>query len=200
MVVNVIMNKKYIIVIILILFFAFFTSFLKKDSDELLSVLNSDYGIFIYGDYITYLDVGDVYEEEGAMAIDEDGNNLSSKIITTYYTGNRQVFEIDSSYVQDYTVKYVASSDDKVYEAERVVIVRDIKPPKIKEIDALTINLNDVYSFDPTSRIVASDASGIDKILCDDVKKEISEQVIKCDVLDRYDNKNSIKFLVKIVN
>ena len=194
------MNKKYIIVVLIILFFSILLFIRKKDDSEFLGNLNSSKGIFIYGDYITYLDAGDEYIEKGAIAVDENGNNLSSKIITTYYAGKRQVFKIDSSYVQNYTVKYQVLSEDGASEAERVVVIRDIVAPKIDEVDTVVINISDVYSFDSASKIVASDASGIDKILCDDVKNEITEQVINCDVLDRYSNKSSIKYLVKVIN
>lgn len=194
------MNKiKYTIIITLIVLLCIII-FPKNKKENKYTFDGKKSGIYLKGDLITYLDIKDKYKEKGAIAKDNNGKDISSNIIVNYYNGNRQVFEINTSYKAAYTAIYQAKDDDKIYEAKRVIIINDNKPPIISDVEAKTVTIEEVPSLKLEEDIKASDDSGKVTVRCDNtVKAALGEYIIICKAKDRYGNESEIKRLIKVV-
>ncbi|MBR3210098.1 MAG: hypothetical protein IKF82_07555 [Bacilli bacterium] len=78
-------------------------------------------GIIVHGDYVKYVNVGDVYIEDGASYNDKVVDDI------TYHNHGRQVAKIDTRFPNNYLVTYKVKVSGKVIKANRIVIIDNIK-------------------------------------------------------------------------
>lgn len=193
--------KKIIIIISLLIAFIIIINIKPKTNEKVQEYDNRKSGIYLNGDLITYLDINDDYKEEGAIAKDEYGRDISKEMTTSYFNGKKQIFDINTMFAGTYKVKYQIIEKGEKFEATRVVVVNDTNPPTFKDIEAKTIRVSEVPSIDLTKDLEVSDESGKVDVKCDSiVNPEPGEYVITCKATDRYGNQSKIKRLIKVID
>ncbi len=188
----------FIVIILIILGFNFLFRYInyKKNYEPFKKIEKTDSKIILNGDYLTYVNIGESYEELGAYAY-INGNDVSSNISITYYKDDKQVFSVDTRFVSDYVVKYKVNN----MEATRVIIVCDRERPKFKTIDTLVLTDLEAINYDVNDGVEAIDNSGKVQILCDNSLGSLpGNYSITCRAYDPYGNVSVKKRLIKVIN
>lgn len=196
-----------LVTIILIVLFVLFVinkmiSYVNRPKEKVqnIEVKNDGFNLNINGNYLTYVEVNDDYNDEGAKA-NINGQDISDEVIISYYKNDTQVSNIDTRSVATYIVKYEVASNNKTKEKTRVVIVTDSKKPNLTVPDATTITSDEVVSYDVESGVVATDNTGIVSFKCENTLLAIpGDYVIKCSAEDGNGNKTERNRLVKVIN
>lgn len=162
------------------------------------NVKQDNFVLTINGDFVTYVGINEEYEDEGAKAY-VNGEDISSDIAVSYYKNNRQVSSVDTKDVGSYIVKYEISYDNKLKEIKRVVIVTDNKAPHLIVPDTVTINSDEVASYDVEEGVQATDNSGEVSFKCNNTLSAVAgDYVIECIAKDSRDNKTTRNRLIKV--
>lgn len=113
--------------------------------------------IILNGNAITYVEVNGNYVDEGVIAKDKDGNDITSSVTKTISgSGNT----IDTSKIgNEYTITYTITTDGLTSSINRTVIVRDTTVPVLTIPENVTIAKSDV-SFDVMEGVTVTDNSG----------------------------------------
>ncbi len=185
-----------ILVFVFVALFIVFKSLRKEDAKENFQIVEKSSGIIINGDYVTYVNIGDEYNEAGAIFYDENGNAISGKIEISYYDGNEQVFNIDTRYVNDYVVKYEFNG----MMAKRVVIISDRISPKFEELKTKTITSLEAATYDVNDGVLAMDNSSKTTVKCDNSIGTLpGNYLVICKATDPYGNVEVNKRLIKVI-
>lgn len=156
--------------------------------------------LVLNGNFITYVGINDKYEEMKAVAY-FDAKKVSPLISISYYLDDRQVSSIDTTKVGNYTVKYEASYGGELEEIKRVVIVTDNKKPRLVVPSAVTITTDEVFSYDVSDGVIATDNSGEVSFRCENtLKAEVGNYVIECKATDGRGNEVTKKRLIKVID
>ena len=176
-------------------------SFLTKEDEDKKVYMNLTYSadrIDLDGDFVTYVDLNEDYEEAGYHAY-EGNQDVSDSVVVTYFEGDKQVYDIDTSKNGTYTIRYEALINDKAVTNSRVVIVSDNKRPDIKFEGAKEINSLDVYNYDIYEGTSVSDNSGAADLTCSSTLSALpGEYVIRCEAEDEAGNVRKRNRLVKV--
>lgn len=168
----------------------------KKNYEPFEKIEKTNSKIILNGNYLTYLNIGDRYEELNASAYDESGNDISDKAMITYYNNGEQVFSIDTRFVDEYIVKYKVNN----MIASRVVIISDMEAPKFEPIETKTITREEAATYNVNDDVKATDNSGKVKIECDNSLSTLpGNYTINCKASDPYGNISTKKRLIKVV-
>lgn len=163
--------------------------------------VNSDgFTLTINGNFVTYVGINEEYKEEGAKAY-ADGTDISSKIAISYYEDDKQVSSIDTKKARSYTVKYEVANNQKLKDVTRVVIVTDNKKPRLVVPEAVTITTDEVFSYDVSEGVLATDNSGDVSFRCENtLANKVDNYVIKCVARDSRGNETTKNRLIKVVS
>ena len=189
---------------IIILFFVIALIFFfltREDEDETvyMNLTPSADRIDLDGDFVTYVDLNEDYKEAGYHAY-EGNQDVSDSVVVTYFEGDKQVYDIDTSKNGTYTIKYEALINDKAVTNSRVVIVSDNKRPDIKFEGAKEINSLEVYTYDIYEGTSVSDNSGAADLTCSSTLSALpGEYIIRCRAEDEAGNVRKRNRLVKVV-
>lgn len=154
----------------------------------------------VNGNYLTYVEINEKYNDAGATAY-VDGINVSDEIITSYYNDGRQISNIDTSTTDTYTVKYEVAANGKSKEVTRVVIVTDDKDPSLIVPETVTITSDQVNGFDVEAGVIATDNAGEASFECENTLSIIPDDyIIKCTARDSRGNETTRNRLIKVVN
>ena len=154
----------------------------------------------VNGNYLTYVEINEKYNDAGATAY-VDGINVSDEIITSYYNDGRQISNIDTSTTDTYTVKYEVAANGKSKEVTRVVIVTDDKDPSLIVPETVTITSDQVNGFDVEAGVIATDNAGEASFECENTLSIIPDDyIIKCTGRDSRGNDTTRNRLIKVVN
>lgn len=193
------MNKKIIIIVSLLIILIVILNIKPKSTEKQQVYDEKNSGIYLNGDLITYLGINDKYEEEGAIAKDEYGRDISKGMSISYFNGKKQIFNINTMFAGTYTVKYQIKEKGETFEATRVVVVNDTNPPVFEEIETKIVKVSEISSLDLTKDLSVTDESGKVDINCENiVKAEPGEYVVTCRAKDRYGNESKVKRLIKV--
>ncbi len=193
----------FIILMIILVAFLCFSFTKKKEVTE--KVLNTDIKandlkIVLNGNYVEYVNVNDNYEDLGASIIYK-GEDLSDDLIVTYYSDGKQVYDIDTSLLNSYVIKYEIKLDGKVISASRVIIVSDNKGPSISVPEKKIITSQEALVFDVNEGVTVSDNSGEATVSCDNSLSILpGNYVITCKASDNLGNESIRKRLINVVS
>ena len=185
----------FILFILIILIFNLVSRYIdyKKNYEPFKKITDGN-KVIINGNYITYVNVSDDYEEDSAKAY-IDGK-ITDDVLITYYDGDERVFSIDTSSPNDYVVKYTF----KGITATRVVIVCDRESPKFKNIDTLVLTDVEAANYDVNEGVEATDNSGHVTVSCDNSLGTLPfNYPIICKASDPYGNSSVKKRLIKVI-
>jgi len=117
--------------------------------------------IVLNGQYLTYLELNDTYEELGATARSSEGVDLSNLITIEVMKNGVQQAGIDSSQFGTYLLYYVIVDPENGYRntANRTVVVRDTTPPVISLEETTIITQSQVSGFNYLSGVTVKDNS-----------------------------------------
>ena len=193
-----------IVVIGLIILFAINKTIIYVNRPEEIlqntNVKNDGFTLNVNGEFVTYLEINEKYNEEGATAF-IDGQNVSDDIIISYYQNDSQVSQIDTSTSSTYIVKYEAAGGGKNKSATRVVIVTDSKAPSLSVPDTVTITSDEVASYDVENGVMATDNAGEASFECENTLSIVpGNYVIKCTAQDSRGNETTRNRLIKVVS
>ena len=187
------------IILIILLVTLKFISYLNRPVEILQNenVLDDGFSLVINGNFVTYLNINELYKEKGCLALN-DGEKVSYAV--SYFKDDRQVSFIDSSETGNYLVKYEALDGSKLREVTRVVIVLDNKKPRLVMPDTVSISLDEVLDFDVEKDVLASDNSSKVSLKCENtLENKVGNYVIKCTAQDDSGNKTVKNRLIKVV-
>ena len=190
------------IIVLLICLLPFFTHLnKKKTNDVFLDIASRKSGVFINGDYLTYVNINDDYIEEGAKAFDEYGRDISSNVSIIYHSNNKQVSYIDTRYVNNYLVTYRVNDNGKIKEANRVVIIGDTEGPMFESIDTKVITTLEAATFDVSDGVKVYDNSLDTTLSCDNSLAMLpGSYSIVCRAFDKNGNVSEKKRLIKVID
>ncbi len=162
------------------------------------NVKSDGFTLALNGNFVSYVGVNEKYKEEGAKAI-ADGENISKKIVISYYKDGNQISSINTDQVGNYVVKYEVSDGKKLKEGTRVVIVTDNKKPHLVVPDTVTITSDEALSYNVEDGVVATDNSGEVSFSCDNtLTSKVGNYVIECKAQDARGNTISRNRLIKV--
>ena len=118
--------------------------------------------IVLNGSYLTYVEINDEYEEQGAYAYSYLGENITYSIGREIIKDNIQKAMVDTTEKGTYKIYYIIVDPNNGYRnlAIRTVIVRDTTPPDILFDESTTILTQNASSFNPMTGVSAVDNSG----------------------------------------
>ena len=152
------------------------------------NVQSDGFTLTINGNFVTYVGINEEYEEEGAKAY-FNGKDISSDVAISYYYDDKQISSIDTKKVGSYTVKYEVTNNQKLKEVTRVVIVADNNKPRLVVPDTVTITTDEVFNYDVSEGVLATDNSGSVSFRCDNtLTNKVSNYIIKCVAKDERGN------------
>ena len=164
------------------------------------NVKNDGFILNINGEFVTYVEVNEKYNEEGAIA-SINGQNISDDIIVSYYQDDSQVSRIDTSIPSTYMAKYEVSSGGESKSVTRVVIVTDSKAPNLSVSDTVTITSDEVASYDIEDGVMVTDNAGEASFECENTLSMVpGDYVIKCTARDSRGNETTRNRLIKVVS
>lgn len=164
------------------------------------NVQSDGFTLTINGNFVTYVGINEEYEEEGAKAY-FNGKDISSDVAISYYYDDKQISSIDTKKVGSYTVKYEVTNNQKLKEVTRVVIVADNNKPRLVVPDTVTITTDEVFNYDVSEGVLATDNSGSVSFRCDNtLTNKVSNYIIKCVAKDERGNETRKNRLIKVVS
>ena len=164
------------------------------------NVQSDGFTLTINGNFVTYVGINEEYEEEGAKAY-FNGKDISSDVAISYYYDDKQISSIDTKKVGSYTVKYEVINNQKLKEVTRVVIVADNNKPRLVVPDTVTITTDEVFNYDVSEGVLATDNSGSVSFRCDNtLTNKASNYIIKCIAKDERGNETRKNRLIKVVS
>lgn len=164
------------------------------------NVQSDGFTLTINGNFVTYVGINEEYEEEGAKAY-FNGKDISSDVAISYYYDDKQISSIDTKKVGSYTVKYEVTNNQKLKEVTRVVIVADNNKPRLVVPDTVTITTDEVFNYDVSEGVLATDNSGSVSFRCDNtLTNKASNYIIKCVAKDERGNETRKNRLIKVVS
>ena len=164
------------------------------------NVQSDGFTLTINGNFVTYVGINEEYEEEGAKAY-FNGKDISSDVAISYYYDDKQISSIDTKKVGSYTVKYEVTNNQKLKEVTRVVIVADNNKPRLVVPDTVTITTDEVFNYDVSEGVLATDNSGSVSFRCDNIlTNKASNYIIKCVAKDERGNEIRKNRLIKVVS
>ena len=164
------------------------------------NVQSDGFTLTINGNFVTYVGINEEYEEEGAKAY-FNGKDISSDVAISYYYDDKQISSIDTKKVGSYTVKYEVTNNQKLKEVTRVVIVADNNKPRLVVPDTVTITTDEVFNYDVSEGVLATDNSGSVSFRCDNtLTNKASNYIIKCVAKDERGNEIRKNRLIKVVS
>lgn len=164
------------------------------------NVQSDGFTLTINGNFVTYVGINEEYEEEGAKAY-FSGKDISSDVAISYYYDDKQISSIDTKKVGSYTVKYEVTNNQKLKEVTRVVIVADNNKPRLVVPDTVTITTDEVFNYDVSEGVLATDNSGSVSFRCDNtLTNKASNYIIKCVAKDERGNETRKNRLIKVVS
>lgn len=164
------------------------------------NVKNDGFTLNINGEFVTYVEVNEKYNEEGAIA-SINGQNISDDIIVSYYQDDSQVSRIDTSIPSTYMAKYEVSSGGESKSVTRVVIVTDSKAPNLSVPDTVTITSDEVASYDIEDGVMVTDNAGEASFECENTLSMVpGDYVIKCIARDSMGNETTRNRLIKVIS
>ncbi len=182
------------IIISLYLIIRFFNE--KKAYEPYEKIKESGINIIMNGDYLTYVSLGEAYVEPSAIIYD-NGKKVSDDVTITYYKNDEQVFSVDTRYSGDYLVQY--EYGNKV--VNRTVIVCDREKPKFNDIETKEITDLEASIYDVNDGVMAYDNSGKVNVSCENSLGTLpGNYVISCKAIDPFNNINTKKRLIKVVD
>lgn len=191
------------LIIIIILVVVLFLNITKNDEpteqEQNIGVDASGLHIYLNGDFIEYVSLNEVYEDMGAKAYNNK-EEISDEIITTYYTNNTQVANINTSRTETYVIKYEVALNNQRKEATRVLIIKDEKGPVITVPEKQTITSSEAKIYDTSAGVIANDNSGFIQVTCDELtSNKPGDYVITCRAKDVTGNESTKKRLIEII-
>ena len=164
------------------------------------NVQSDGFTLTINGNFVTYVGINEEYEEEGAKAY-FNGKDISSDVAISYYYDDKQISSIDTKKVRSYTVKYEVTNNQKLKEVTRVVIIADNNKPRLVVPDTVTITTDEVFNYDVSEGVLATDNSGSVSFRCDNtLTNKASNYIIKCVAKDERGNETRKNRLIKVVS
>lgn len=164
------------------------------------NVQSDGFTLTINGNFVTYVGINEEYEEEGAKAY-FNGKDISSDVAISYYYDDKQISSIDTKKVGSYTVKYEVTNNQKLKEVTRVVIVADNNKPRLVVPNTVTITTDEVFNYDVSEGVLATDNSGSVSFRCDNtLTNKASNYIIKCVAKDERGNETRKNRLIKVVS
>lgn len=164
------------------------------------NVQSDGFTLTINGNFVTYVGINEEYEEEGAKAY-FNGKDISSDVAISYYYDDKQISSIDTKKVGSYTVKYEVTNNQKLKEVTRVVIIADNNKPRLVVPDTVTITTDEVFNYDVSEGVLATDNSGSVSFRCDNtLTNKASNYIIKCVAKDERGNETRKNRLIKVVS
>ena len=189
----------YLLFFFFLIIFPFNNIYAKEKTDNF-QTIKKEKGIYINGDYVTYINVGSKYEELNATFYDDSGNDISDEIIVSYYRNKVQVFDIDTRFMDEYLVKYEIEYEGRLYKAYKVVIISDTKGPIFDKIETKKISSLEAVTYDVNEGVKAHDYSGGVSINCENaISTNTGNYVVKCEAKDKYNNKSVKNRLIKVI-
>lgn len=164
------------------------------------NVQSDGFTLTINGNFVTYVGINEEYEEEGAKVY-FNGKDISSDVAISYYYDDKQISSIDTKKVGSYTVKYEVTNNQKLKEVTRVVIIADNNKPRLVVPDTVTITTDEVFNYDVSEGVLATDNSGSVSFRCDNtLTNKASNYIIKCVAKDERGNETRKNRLIKVVS
>ena len=196
-----------LVTIILIVLFVLFVinkmiSYVNRPKEKVqnIEVKNDGFNLNINGNYLTYVEVNDDYNDEGAKA-SINGQDISDDVITSYYKDGRQVSAIDTRQVGTYIVRYDVRSGDKTKDVTRVVLVIDGKAPHLTVPDTVTITSDEAVNYDVENGVMVTDNAGEASFECKNTLSSVpGDYVISCTAKDSNGNKTTRNRLIRVIN
>ena len=189
------------IIFIFILIFIGFKLFKGDDNKEVIQNITDDekVKINIIGNFITYVELNDVYKEQSARAYNGD-KNVSNKIVISYFQNDNQVSRVDTKKVGNFVVKYEISLNGKVYKATRIVIVTDNKAPRLIVPNTVVLSSLEALDYNVNEGVKATDNSNKVSFNCTNTLSFIPDSyIIKCKAKDNNGNVDEKKRLIKVI-
>ncbi|MBR3362861.1 MAG: DUF5011 domain-containing protein [Bacilli bacterium] len=194
------------ITIIVILFVLIFITFKlvninkakQKELDSYLVYNKEVIDASINGDFLEYIELNDIYEEDGVFAFYKD-EDISHNVITSYFSKGEQVSYIDTSRPGSYLVKYTIVGGKKTRIIYKTVMVIDSKKPVIVFPRKTVISLDEVKTFDLKKDVTVKDNSEKVKFSYDNtLESKPGKYVITYTAIDGSNNKQVKKRIIEV--
>lgn len=158
--------------------------------------------IILNGQYLTYLELNDTYQELGATARSSEGVDLSNLITIEVMKNGVQQAGVDSSQFGTYLLYYVIVDPENGYRntANRTVVVRDTTPPVISLEETTTITQAQVSGFNYLSGVTVKDNSNANVTLnyTGSVQTTKGSYIITYTATDQSGNTSTKKRIIRV--
>ncbi len=158
--------------------------------------------IILNGQYLTYLELNDTYQELGATARSSEGVDLSNLITIEVMKNGVQQAGVDSSQFGTYLLYYVIVDPENGYRntANRTVVVRDTTPPVINLEETTTITQAQVSGFNYLSGVTVKDNSNANVTLnyTGSVQTTKGSYIITYTATDQSGNTSTKKRIIRV--
>lgn len=152
------------------------------------------------GDYLVYVELGSIYEEQGVTAMFKN-KDITEDVIITYFQNDTEIFNIDTNQIGTYTIKYTVMYKEEIKVISRAVIISDTKAPTISIPEKQTITSVEAASFDLNQGVIASDNSGDVDLTYDNTLSTLNgDYIITYKAKDKAGNETVRKRLIKVVS
>lgn len=130
-----------------------------NSGSEIINEYNENAPILILqGDSIEYIEYGSSYVEEGALAKDKDGNDVSIDIVYQY--NGVEISNINTREFKTYIAIYSATASGYTSKIVRTIVIRDTTPPQLTIPENIELTASEVDSFNLLTGVTAIDNSG----------------------------------------
>lgn len=170
----------------------------KNIEEQTLSYQKEEIDMKLNGDYIEYIPIGEIYEEKGITAF-EDNVDISDDVSIFYYRDNVTVRDIDTKEPGNYLVKYLIKTSKGNKLLYKSVIVLDNKKPIIKFPKSTIISVDEVDTFNYEQDVEVTDNIAVVNLIYEG-KLEAKEgnYIITYKATDSTGNKAIKKRLIKV--
>ncbi|HHW69038.1 MAG TPA: DUF5011 domain-containing protein [Tenericutes bacterium] len=157
--------------------------------------------IILNGNYITYSEINEEYNDLGVIAKTVDGVDITDYVYTQIKQGENEVSKVNTNEFNTYSINYTVNYNNNLSKAVRTVIINDTKPPKITFPENTTITIEQALSYNPLSDVVITDNSNKDVSIT--VNSQLSniagKYILTYTATDNSGNKTTKKRLITVV-
>lgn len=157
--------------------------------------------IILNGNYITYSEINEEYNDLGVIAKTVDGVDITDYVYTQIKQGENEVSKVNTNEFNTYSINYTVNYNNNLSKAVRTVIINDTKPPKITFPENTTITIEQALSYNPLSDVVITDNSNKDVSIT--VNSQLSniagKYILTYTATDNSGNKTTKKRLITVI-